>query len=145
MDGNVGSHTKIEHRDEREFTMLLRGLDGTGIQAIAGGIDALVRGIGDDERLSVMIAIDRAVRDAHKEREAAGAAREARDLVVWAARRDHLDVQTVPVIEVTRTAADVARSLVAGESIGEKALRHLSMWLGLFGFRHDDDGLWLPA
>ncbi|MGD9794020.1 MAG: hypothetical protein AB7V43_11110 [Acidimicrobiia bacterium] len=130
---------------ESDFNEMLRALDGNGIEAIAGGLDALVRTIDDGERLTVMISIDRAVRSAHKEREAAGAARAARDLVVWAAQRDHLDVEARPVVEVTRTAADVARSLVAGESIGERAMRHLSMWLSLFRFRPDDDGLWLPA
>ena len=74
-----------------------------------------------------------------------GTAGPARELVVWAATRAHLDVEARPVVEVTRTAADVARSLVAGQRIGERAMRHLSMWLGLFRFRPDDDGLWLPA
>ena len=141
MDGITVS----EQHDERDFTELLRHLDGTGITAIAGGLDALARSIDDVERLSVMISIDRAVRNAHKERQAAGAAREARDLVVWAARRDHLNIEAAPVVDVTRAAADVARGMIAGESIGDRAMRQLAMWLRLFGFHRDPDGLWLPA
>ncbi len=131
--------------DEPDFTESLRQLDGTAICAIAGGLDAIVGATGDIERLEAMISIDRALRHAHLEQRGAGAARTARDLVKWAATRDQLEVESSPVVEVARTAADVARSLVAGDRIGDRTMRLLGLWLRVFGFRAGDDGLWLPA
>ena len=127
------------------FTGMLRELDGTAIHAIAGGLDAVARTRDDSERLEVMIDIDRALRSHHLEREGAGAARAARDIVYWAAKRERIEPTEPDVIEVSRTAADLARSFLAETWIGERTLRNVQMWLAVFGFHPADDGLWLPT
>jgi hypothetical protein len=136
---------------EAEFADRLRHLDATGIITVAGGLEALRHARYED--LEAMIDIDRALRAGHLERQGAGAARLARDLVAHAAGRSNLDPQARPVVEVGRTAADVSKALVAGIAIGERAVRVISAWVSLFavgltepcGADPDAKALWVPA
>jgi hypothetical protein len=136
---------------EADFAERLRHLDAAGIMTVAGGLDALRHARYED--LEAVIDIDRALRAGHLERHGAGAARLARDLVAHAADRSQLDPRARPVVEVGRTAADVAKALVAGMSIGERAVRVIGAWCSLFtaGSAEPVDGssttttLWIPA
>jgi hypothetical protein len=128
---------------DAEFADRLRHLDAAGIVMVAGGLEALRHARYED--LEAMIDIDRALRIGHLERQGAGAARLARDLVVHAAERSQLDRAAAPVVDVSRTAADVAKALVVGMAIGERAARVISAWASLFAVgTADRDGVGEP-
>jgi hypothetical protein len=135
----------MERISDQEFHERLRSLDGETIWAIAGGLHAVAAAFDDVERLEAMVEIDQILRIEHLERQGAGAARRARELVRWAAERDRLDPEARPVVSVGRAAADVARTSLTAERISERTARQIRAWLSVFGFHPTDRGLWLPA
>jgi hypothetical protein len=107
-----------------DFTRALGRLSGDDLHAVAAAIEAHHRSAGDEvDAWRAVLRIDHVLRSTGKTRQAALAAHSATQAVLAAARA----LETIPDYEATklaRSAAMVARGMVAGDAVATD-LRHL--------------------
>ena len=116
-----------------DFTRALGRLSGDDLRAVAAAIDAHHRSAGDEvDAWRAVLHIDQVLRTTGKSREAALAAHAATQAVLSATRT----MDTVPHNEATklaRSAAMIARGMVAGEAAATDLRRLLNDWSPVVG------------
>lgn len=111
-----------------EFTDALRRLTPGDMRAIARSLrNETVADEVDAWRCT--IAIDRALRETHRTREAARAAWDAAQTVQRAAAAQGVELPDPDVTHVARAAAEIARGLVAAEGVESEVSWLLLHWL----------------
>ena len=110
-----------------ELTAALRGLSGADIHSVASSLDNDSAGDEVDMWRATM-AIDRALRHAHRSRQAAHAAWDAAQAVQYAGERAGIELPDPDVTRVARAAAELARGLVVGDQVVPQLSRLLVHW-----------------
>jgi len=113
-----------------DFEAALARLTVDDIRAIARSLDADTAG-DEVDAWRATIAIDRALRHAHRSRQAARAAWDAAQVVQRAAIAQGVELPDVDVTHVARAAAEVARGLVAGDDVAVEVSKLLLHWFPL--------------
>jgi hypothetical protein len=111
-----------------DFTQALSRLSGEDLRAVAASLEAHHRSAGDEvDAWRTVLHIDQVLRKTGKSRQAALAAHSATQAVLAAARA----IDTVPDQDATklaRSAAMVARGMVAGEAAATDVRRLMDDW-----------------
>jgi hypothetical protein len=116
------------------FSDALRQMTAVDLRSIAAALHD--DSTGDEvDGWRATIAIDRALRHAHRAREAAHAAWAAAQAVQHAAEADGLALPDPEVTRVARAAAEIARGLVAGSEVQAEVDRLLAQWTPLAALR----------
>jgi hypothetical protein len=113
-----------------DLCVALRRLTPDDIHRVASSI--VGESAGDEvDAWRATMAIDRALRHAHRRRQAAYAAWDAAQAVQQAAVTGGIRLPDPEVTSVARAAAEIARGLVAGDEVTDEVVRLLQHWLPL--------------
>jgi hypothetical protein len=122
-----------------DFTRALSRLSGEELRAVAASIEAHHRSAGDEvDAWRAVLHIDQVLRKTGKSRQAALAAHSATQAVLAAAR----SIDAVPDADATklaRSAAMVARGMVAGEAAECDVRRLMGDWAPVVQLSHVSD------
>lgn len=116
-----------------EFTRTLESMTPTALHAVAAGLDAYTQSTAQEVATwHAIFAVDRELRRARRTREAAVAAQRAQRAVLQAAEKAGVALPDDEVTRVARAAADVARGLLVGASLEDRARQLLEAWATLY-------------
>jgi len=113
-----------------DFEQALARLTVDDIRSLARTLEADTTG-DEVDAWRATIAIDRALRHAHRSRLAAQAAWNAAQIVQRCAVDEGVELPDADVTHVARAAAEVARGLVAGDDVAPEVSRLLLHWFPL--------------
>jgi hypothetical protein len=114
------------------FIELLGTLDRSDIELIATRTD--VTTVGDEvDAWHATIAVDRELRQMHRTRQAAHAAYQASQVVLFTAGRLGWELPNPVVTKVARSAAEIARAMTAGDGCAIELNFLLQPWLQFVG------------
>src|SRR5262245_26143632 len=121
---------KIPVMAATDFEAALARLTIDDIRGIARSLEDDTAG-DEVDAWRATIAIDRALRHAHRSRQAAKAAWDAAQVVQRVAIAQGVELPDVDVTHVARAAAEVARGLVAGDDVAVEVSKLLVHWFPL--------------
>jgi hypothetical protein len=110
-----------------DFAAALAQLTPDDIRDIARSLESDTT-VDEVDAWRATIAIDRALRHAHRSRQAATAAWDAAQTVQRVAAAHGVELPDADVTHVARAAAEIARGLVAGDAVAPEVSRLLQHW-----------------
>ncbi len=118
----------------REFTVAIGRMTTAELHEVAAVLHAHSDSAGDEvDAWRVTISIDRALRRAHRTRIAARAASDVTHAVLRAAESQGIELPDADVTHVARSAAEIARGMVAGPDLAAEVRVLLGAWTPLVG------------
>jgi len=120
--------------DLREFTLALGGMSAAHLHDVAAVLHAHSDSAADEvDAWRITLTIDRALRRAQRTRVAARAASDVTHAVLRAAESQGIALPDAEVTHVARSAAEIARGMVAGPGLAREVRTLLGAWTPLVG------------
>ena len=117
----------------QEFTAALAHISAGDIHQVASALDAEVSVADEVDAWRATLTIDRALRRAHRSRDAARAASQVSHTVINVAESRGIKLPDAEVTHVARAAAEVARGIVAGPDAEGEVRVLLTRWAPVLG------------
>lgn len=118
----------------REFTLALARMSAADLHEVAVVIHAHSGSAADEvDAWRVTLTIDRLLRRTQRTRVAARAASHATHAVLRAAESQGIDLPDADVTHVARSAAEIARGMIAGPDAASEVRALLGAWTPLVG------------